>query len=135
MKAVLCPVCKGKGRVYNKTIKTQIKCRGCDGKGWVEVHYAEVVPAPKVKTIPVKQIKELEDLIGKKLKELPTGGYAPADWQPWTTTTDGTTWIGDPNEQYVTTAGDPTKYAGTAFSGYNNVVYDDEPEKEEKEIA
>ncbi len=40
MKAVLCPVCNGKGVVYvivgSGAYPTTI-CRGCNGKGWVEV--------------------------------------------------------------------------------------------------
>lgn len=44
MKAVQCPICWGTGRgyVYFDT------CRGCNGRGWVEVHedYGEVY-APK----------------------------------------------------------------------------------------
>ena len=41
MKAVLCPVCNGKGRIYGgyesgtEPLET---CHGCGGKGWVEVH-------------------------------------------------------------------------------------------------
>ena len=31
MKAVLCPVCNGAGKVKEET------CHGCGGKGWVEV--------------------------------------------------------------------------------------------------
>ena len=41
MKAVLCPVCEGKGKLnlwnYNNFSLSQEKCYGCDGKGWVEV--------------------------------------------------------------------------------------------------
>jgi len=44
MKAVLCPVCRGEGKVtdnsnYSTTSTTQIKktCHGCRGFGWVEV--------------------------------------------------------------------------------------------------
>lgn len=43
MKAVICPVCLGKGVVDEK------KCRGCDGKGWVSVpdeHYYPFYPPP-----------------------------------------------------------------------------------------
>ena len=39
MKAVLCPVCNGTGKVKKKT------CYGCDGKGWVEVK--EDFPRPR----------------------------------------------------------------------------------------
>jgi hypothetical protein len=42
MKAVLCPVCSGKGKVVNDNCSTsqgsyQETCHGCWGKGWVEV--------------------------------------------------------------------------------------------------
>ena len=47
MKAVECPICKGKCRVMNDVVKTKIKCNGCEGKGWVEVHYAQIGEAPK----------------------------------------------------------------------------------------
>lgn len=52
MKAVVCPVCYGNGRVspgfYNQvgglwasTSGTPETCRSCSGKGWVEVHDEE----------------------------------------------------------------------------------------------
>jgi len=44
MKAVKCPVCDGLGKVkdpnYNPGAtgeQQDVKCHGCDGKGWVEV--------------------------------------------------------------------------------------------------
>ena len=38
-KAVLCPICGGKGKIPNPdpTASVEITCRGCGGKGWVEV--------------------------------------------------------------------------------------------------
>lgn len=58
MKAVECPLCKGKGRVMNDVVKTKIKCHGCEGKGWVEVHYAQIGEAPKFipQTVPYPPI-------------------------------------------------------------------------------
>lgn len=55
MKAVLCPVCNGSGKVpngfYAQTVGywygtdfTPETCRGCDGKGWVEVAEAHEFP-------------------------------------------------------------------------------------------
>jgi len=43
MKAVLCPVCNGMGRVADNppvgsTGPADKTCHGCGGKGWVEVH-------------------------------------------------------------------------------------------------
>ena len=52
MKAVVCPLCNGKGRVESSVIKARVKCIGCEGKGWVEVHFAKVVQAPKTTSIP-----------------------------------------------------------------------------------
>lgn len=42
MKAVLCPVCLGKGRIPDESFKGTTspidkQCHGCVGKGWVEV--------------------------------------------------------------------------------------------------
>jgi len=37
MKAVLCPVCNGIGRLCSGSGTNDITCRGCDGKGWVAV--------------------------------------------------------------------------------------------------
>ena len=37
-KAEICPVCKGEGRfAYKGQGVTYEDCKGCDGKGWVEV--------------------------------------------------------------------------------------------------
>ncbi len=51
-KAVLCPVCSGKGILItesksNPTMSAQNTCHGCNGKGWVEVgdnvpHYPQL---------------------------------------------------------------------------------------------
>lgn len=40
MKAVLCPVCGGKGKLFiaNSATIDSICCHGCNGTGWVEVH-------------------------------------------------------------------------------------------------
>ena len=40
MKAAICPVCNGIGKVRAPSIQCieLIKCHGCQGKGWVEVH-------------------------------------------------------------------------------------------------
>jgi DnaJ-class molecular chaperone len=43
MRAVLCPVCLGKGRIPDESFKGTTspidkQCHGCAGKGWVEVH-------------------------------------------------------------------------------------------------
>jgi len=43
MKAVLCPVCLGKGRIPDEsspgtTSPVSKPCHGCGGRGWVEVH-------------------------------------------------------------------------------------------------
>ena len=47
MKAVICPVCEGKGQIKDAEIMgpevTEITtklCHGCSGKGWVEVNEA-----------------------------------------------------------------------------------------------
>ena len=42
MKAVLCPVCNGKGttKSIDPTETSEYKCHGCGGKGWVEVSEA-----------------------------------------------------------------------------------------------
>ena len=38
MKAVLCPVCSGTGKVQDyHDIRAYITCHGCGGRGWVEV--------------------------------------------------------------------------------------------------
>jgi len=41
MKAQLCPVCLGKGKIKNTTpgwfYGKEQTCHGCDGKGWVAV--------------------------------------------------------------------------------------------------
>ena len=43
MRAVLCPVCSGKGSIFTPNTystgggETKV-CHGCAGKGWVEVH-------------------------------------------------------------------------------------------------
>ena len=45
MKAVLCPICNGKGEVTPNwdswDHRTLVKCHGCDGKGWVEITEGE----------------------------------------------------------------------------------------------
>ena len=41
MKAVLCPVCFGKGKIANLdkiSNAGKVSCHGCFGRGWVEVH-------------------------------------------------------------------------------------------------
>lgn len=44
MKAVLCPVCGGRGTIMDygnpnfTSAIIEVTCRGCGGKGWVEVH-------------------------------------------------------------------------------------------------
>ena len=47
MKAVKCPICKGRGKITKPTPKWEgtitdeeicEQCYGCNGKGWVEVH-------------------------------------------------------------------------------------------------
>lgn len=38
MKAVICPVCNGEGKLNKTTGVFPPDCHGCDGKGWVEVH-------------------------------------------------------------------------------------------------
>ena len=38
MKAVICPVCSGTGKLPDSTFtSTNKNCHGCSGKGWVEV--------------------------------------------------------------------------------------------------
>ena len=40
MRAVLCPVCKGNGKLTpqgNYAGYYEVTCHGCNGKGWVEV--------------------------------------------------------------------------------------------------
>jgi len=43
MKAVLCPVCNGSGKVmpplthYSTAIPQPVTCNGCGGVGWVQV--------------------------------------------------------------------------------------------------
>jgi len=40
-KAVICPVCNGRGTIVYTTATTagnyEVTCHGCGGKGWVEV--------------------------------------------------------------------------------------------------
>jgi len=49
MKAVLCPVCSGKGSIFTPDTystgggETKV-CHGCAGKGWVEVHEDIAIP-------------------------------------------------------------------------------------------
>jgi len=50
MKAVLCPVCNGSGKLVDQSpgITTTLSdklCHGCAGKGWVEVHES-ITPLP-----------------------------------------------------------------------------------------
>ena len=50
MKAVLCPVCQGEGELFDYTdivkgepgTKHMKLCRGCNGKGWVEVQESHI---------------------------------------------------------------------------------------------
>ncbi len=38
MHSEICPVCKGTGKIFDKTNTTAFKtCYGCGGKGWVEI--------------------------------------------------------------------------------------------------
>lgn len=42
MRAVLCPVCDGKGKINDPltvaaTSTVKVVCHGCQGRGWVEV--------------------------------------------------------------------------------------------------
>lgn len=51
-RAVLCPICNGKGKVpkdYPNHSDEEKTCHGCGGKGWVEVsdpYYAPPYPYP-----------------------------------------------------------------------------------------
>jgi len=39
-KAVICPICKGRGKIPSGYVTTgtgTVVCHGCGGKGWVEV--------------------------------------------------------------------------------------------------
>jgi DnaJ-class molecular chaperone len=36
-KAVLCPVCVGRGRIPRPFSLETHRCHGCDGKGWVAI--------------------------------------------------------------------------------------------------
>jgi hypothetical protein len=50
MRAVLCPVCNGKGKIPKKKEYKILKkeCHGCKGKGWVEVRECQpVYPYPE----------------------------------------------------------------------------------------
>lgn len=50
MKAVLCPVCGGSGKVIQKNDGSSMSvplakdCHGCNGKGWVEVREDSYTP-------------------------------------------------------------------------------------------
>ena len=50
MKAVICPVCWGKGVIKDVTDEgmEDKTCHGCNGKGWVEVgeNYPYIPPCP-----------------------------------------------------------------------------------------
>ena len=39
MKAVLCPICNGRGKIEDNSTSANllVTCHGCRGKGWVEV--------------------------------------------------------------------------------------------------
>jgi len=56
MKAVLCPVCDGKGKVLESITEGHIKaefdreCHGCLGKGWVEVSDDAYIAMPSITT-------------------------------------------------------------------------------------
>ncbi len=48
MKAVICPVCNGKGQLENPlTPEMRKNCHGCEGLGWVEVgEDSYLIPQP-----------------------------------------------------------------------------------------
>ena len=54
MKAVLCPVCQGRGWINKSTRRGQTsgawteKCHGCGGKGWVEIHEETIWPSRNI---------------------------------------------------------------------------------------
>lgn len=65
MKAVLCPVCNGSGKIDGRSTSTDEgtqTCHGCGGKGWVEVRdefrvcypYRPVLPNPCDRHEPLK---------------------------------------------------------------------------------
>jgi hypothetical protein len=121
MKAVLCPVCKGNGRVMNKVIKAHIKCRGCEGKGWVEVHYAEPVKAPKIKTLPYVPVQP-DDTLRKEYDKWRTdigdytyiSGSSTADPQKWDRSGNYNVTYTDPNPYDDLT--DPTLTSASSSS-------------------
>lgn len=90
MKAVICPICEDKGMVLSSIINTKVKCRGCDGKGWVEVHYAEVVKAPETVSIP-----QLPQTQPQPYTPQIDPNIQPVPWQPYTITSGTTTpdWV------------------------------------------
>lgn len=54
MKAVICPVCQGKGWIWSEIAsKKTIECHGCDGKGWVEVQEEPANTGPYILPNPI----------------------------------------------------------------------------------
>ncbi len=52
MRAVICPVCNGSGKIIvpspresSNTIDSEKSCHGCGGRGWVEVHEEPHIPS------------------------------------------------------------------------------------------
>lgn len=116
MKAVKCPICEGKGRVDSPVINAPVKCRGCDGKGWVEVHYAEVVKAPKVMPQP------------NPADWIPQSDPQPAQPIPWKTyPIDGTQIIwGDTTVDYTansTSADYTVTYTGDEWVSSDKALF------------
>jgi len=69
MKAVLCPVCNGKGTICDHEIGTPQYlhptcpiCHGCNGLGWVEVHEQLLISSEPV--IPLEEYTELTYPLG-----------------------------------------------------------------------
>lgn len=117
MKAVKCPVCEGKGMVLSSIINAKVKCKGCDGKGWVEVHYAEVVKAPKVVPMP-----ELPKAQPQPYRPTIDPNIQPVPWQPYTITSGGTTpeWITSKMQYAGGVSGGTGSAGGTATITYTD---------------